>query len=241
VLTVTSPFYIRPLFSAVLYPFQWSAAAVWNGLAGTPAFLAKLANLSKENALLKAENQELKVKQLSFDELKTENNRLRQVLNFNSAYGLRLMPAQVVAKSGSPWFSIVEINKGSKAGIKNNMAVLAEQGLAGKIIEVSLFSSKVLLLNDPESSVAAIDANSRDAGVVAGALPAKLKMKYVGVEGNVKAGDRVITSNLSSLFPPGIPIGVVEKAAKKEHDLFYNIEIKPVVDFLKLEEVYIVL
>jgi len=193
--------------------------------------------------VLLKENKELKTKQLVFNELKEENARLRQAAGFRTfnPYSLKLIPAQLVSRSSSAWFSLAQINKGSRSGIKKDMVIISELGLVGRVIEVSLFSSKVLLITSVDSSIAAADFRNRDSGVVAGGRPDRLIMKYVGAEGNIKVGDEIITSHISTIFPPGIPIGRVSKATKKEHDLFYHIEIKPVVDFSKLEEVFIVI
>ena len=121
------------------------------------------------------------------------------------------------------------------------MVIVSELGLVGRVIEVSLFSSKVLLITSADSSIAATDFRNRDSGVVVGGRPDILIMKYVGVEGDIKVGDEILTSHISTIFPSGIPVGRVFKATKKEHDLFYHIEIKPAVDFSKLEEVFIVI
>ena len=243
VLTATSPFYIRPLFSAILYPFQVGAVAIWKTFTGIPSFIGQLNNLSKDNALLQKENKELQTKQLVFNELKEENMRLRQAAQFKTfnPYSLKLVSAQVVSRSSSAWFSLVQINKGSRAGIKKDMVIVSELGLVGRVIEVSLFSSKVLLITSADSSIAATDFRNRDSGVVVGGRPEILIMKYVGVEGDIKVGDEILTSHISTIFPSGIPVGRVFKATKKEHDLFYHIEIKPAVDFSKLEEVFIVI
>ena len=112
-------------------------------------------------------------------------------------------------------------------------------GLVGRIVEVSAFSSKAMLITDPGSSVAAEVSRSRDYGIVQGGVGNKLIMKYVAAGGEVRAGDRIVTSQISTVYPPGIPVGEVIKASKKEQDLFYHIEIRPAVDFSKIEEVYI--
>ena len=97
-----------------------------------------------------------------------------------------------------------------------------------------------MLITDVESSVAAVDARSRDFGLVKGGSLDRLSMKYVDAGGDIRKGDRIVTSNVSTVFPAGIPIGEVSLASKKEHDLFYHVEIKPIVDFSKIEEVFII-
>jgi rod shape-determining protein MreC len=234
-------FNFRPVFISALYPFQYATNAVWKGAIGFPAVIAKLRDLARENSVLK-EKLNITLSQLSqLEELKIENDRLRAALDFqkSSRYGRKLVAAQVVGKSGYPWISVLGIDRGSGAGVRVGMPVVVKEGLVGKVIEVAPFSSKVLLISDPTSSVAAASQRSRVSGVIEGYSPGSLNLKYIGVEGDVQAGDRIVTSAVSGVFPSGIPIGTVTRAAKKDTDLFYEIMVRPAVDLSKLEEVFL--
>jgi rod shape-determining protein MreC len=88
--------------------------------------------------------------------------------------------------------------------------------------------------------VAAVDRRSRDLGEIEGYSPRILVMKYVGSGGDVQPGDKIVTSSVSEIFPPGVPVGTVTRAEKKEHDLFYRIEVEPAAKFSKLEELFFV-
>lgn len=240
--SLSNLFGIRSILISALYPFQFIAVSLWKGVLDTPTFIINLQNLARQNAQLENELNRLKAKLTLWEELISENERLRDALAFKqkNRYGFKLLAAQVIGRSPSPWFSILEIDQGSRAGVKKDMPVIVKEGLVGRIIEVSEFSSKVMLLKDAESSVAAADARSRDFGVVEGRGGDKLFMKYVSAGGDVKLGDKIVTSKISSIFPSGIPIGTVIQATKREHDLFYHIEIEPAVTFSKIEEVFIV-
>ncbi len=233
----------RSILLAAFYPFQVAAVSLWNGIAGVPSKILNLRSLSKQNAELKKEVKNLRAKLMLLEEQTKENRRLRNVLGFKqrSHYKFNILAARVIGKGPTPWFSILQINQGSKAGVRKGMPVIVEQGLVGQVIEASILSSKVLLITDAESSVAASDARSRDFGVVKGTSGNKLFMKYVSAGGDILVGDEIITSRISSIFPPGIPVGKVIQAAKREHDLFYHIEIKPAVDLSKIEEVFVLM
>ncbi len=242
-LSVASPLYLRSLVNNIVYPFQFATASVWKGVTGIPSFFVHLFTLSKENTKFRRELDGIKLKIMLFDELVKENERLRNALAFkqNGSQSLRLLAGQVIARGPTPWYSILEINQGSRAGVKLDAAVIVKEGLVGRVVEVSLYSSKVMLLIDAESSVAAADLRSRDFGVVEGKHLGTLLMKYVSAGADIKVGDTVVASHISTIFPPGIPIGTVVHASKAETDLFYNIEVKPSVDFSKIEEVFIVI
>lgn len=235
-------FGVRSLLQAVIYPFQSVAFSLWRGVVNMPASFAAYRKISNQNAELKGKLKNLQPKLSLLKELLRENTRLRAALFYKqkNPYRFRLLHAQVIGKSPNPWFSILEINHGSQGGVRRDMSVMVKDGLVGRIVEVSKFSSKVMPITDAQSSVAAVDGRSRDFGVVKGGYSNKLFMKHVDAGGDIKVGDVIVTSNISTIFPPGIPIGKVSQASKKEHDLFYHIEIKPAVDFRKIEEVFII-
>lgn len=200
--------------------------------------MVDLRNQARENAELKARLNLTLSKLAALDELRAENERLRQTLGFRETnrYGFRLMAAKVVAKSDS----VLEVSRGATSGVRLDMPVLVKEGLVGKVIEVSRFSSKVMLVTDVMSSVAAADQISRDFGVVEGFSPNALRMKYIGIGAEVKEGDKIVTSPISSVFSAGIPIGSVARVERKEAALFCEVLVKPSVDFSKLEEVFLV-
>lgn len=235
-------FGLRWAAGAVIYPFQFALAAIWKGTVAVPAAVLNLRNLSTENTRLKNELAGLRPRVAVLEELKQENLNLRQALGFerHNRFGFGLTTANVIAKVSNPWFSIIEIDRGSRAGVRPGLAVVTPDGLAGQIVEVSLFSSKVMLLTDPKSNVAAQDISSRDFGVVSGNLTHKLFMKYVGAGSNIIVGDQIVTSAISTIFPPGIPIGRVTKAEKREQDLFYHLEIEPAAKFSTIEQVFVI-
>ncbi|OGC22094.1 rod shape-determining protein MreC [candidate division WOR-1 bacterium RIFOXYB2_FULL_42_35] len=241
--TVRNIFGFRSFLQACLYPFQFTTVSVWKGVVSTPAALFSLRDLAQQNSKLTQELSQLKPELMFLQGKVQENDRLRQALAFktNSAQARRLIAAQVVGKSPSPWFSVLQINKGSNAGVKIDLPVIVGTGLVGRIVEVAPFSSKVMLLIDAGSSVSAVSERSRDFGIIKGGTLNKLSLRYVASGGDVKIGDMVSTSPISTYFPPGLIIGTISQASKREHDLFYYIEVVPAVDFSKLEEVFVLL
>jgi rod shape-determining protein MreC len=234
---------LRAAAVSAAYPFQFATAAVWRGTASLPANLMELRSLAQDNAELKARLDLLEPKLALLAELKSENDRLRDALGFQNKnrFGSALLPAMVIGRSAANWNSIIEINRGSGSNVRVNLPVVVKSGLVGKVIEVTRFSSKVLLLTDPLFSAAAADQRSRDYGVAEGYSPFRLRLKYVRAGGDVAVGDPIVTSSISTLFPSGIPVGTVSRAVKKETDLFYDVEIVPAADLSKLEEVFVVL
>lgn len=229
----------RQLLQAGLAPVQSISAATWRGVLGLPGGLIGLFDLANQNRRLQAENELFKAQQSRLEQLSEENNHLRQLLGFGQNH-LSLRVAQVIGKGPAPWLTILEIDRGSRLGVRRGMAVVAREGLVGQVVEVAPFSAKVRLLTDPESSVAAAVTRSREFGVVEGDSSGTLLMKYVSATGEIKEGDTIATSSLSALFPASLTIGTVAKARKREQDLFYEVKVKPAVNFSRLEEVFLV-
>lgn len=235
-------FGFRQIILSSFYPFHFVSNAVWKGTTGIPGFILGLHNLQRENAALKEQLDIASPKLALYEELTAENERLSALLGFktNNAYRLNLLPAKVIARQVSFWFSVLEVNRGSLSGVRLNLPVVAKEGLVGRVVEVGRYSSKVLLISDVNSEVSAVDQRSRAIGLVEGYSPDKFVMKYVPAGGDVKVGDKIVSSSVSGVFPPGIPVGEVTYASRKEHNLFYHIEIKPAVNFSALEEVFLV-
>lgn len=235
--------FVRSTVAAAIYPLQWSIAVVYRGAVTFPQTVINLGNLARENSELKEKLNSAQPELVRFSELKIENDRLRELLGFQNRgrYKMKLLPAQVIGRGASPAQALLVINRGTGSGVAVDRPVIVAAGLVGKIVEVSRFSSKVMLLTDPLSSVAAADQRSRDFGIAEGRAPDRLRLKYMSANGEVAVGDIIVTSNVSDLFPPGLPVGVVIKAVKNETDLFYEVELKPSADLSKLEEVMIVL
>jgi rod shape-determining protein MreC len=189
-------------------------------------------------------------KQLS--EVTLENRELEQLKGLeqiNTAGGLddyEPVIARVIARSPSTWYQTFQINKGSSDGVRVNQPVVNSAGLVGKIKEVSDGNAVVMLLTDPEFGVSARSLDSGEPGSVSPAVGAAgdLRFELVPNAKEVKRGERIITagtstsakvSDLSSLYPSGIPIGTVSRIETGEGELDRVIHVKPVAELRTLD------
>jgi hypothetical protein len=132
------------------------------------------------------------------------------------------------------------IDKGFRDGIAPDMPVVNDEGVIGRILDVSDRHSRVLLITDQGSSVDAIDQRNRVRGIVSGKDANGCLLKYVRGNLDIKEGDLVITSGKDGIYPKGLRLGVVQAAYKDPVDLFQKIDVKPLVRMSGLEEVLII-
>ena len=233
---------LRFITLSAVYPFQRVINFFADKTLDSLSAVLALRAAQKENTALKKMLSENTSKNLAMAELTLENQRLRSLLGFKEKglYAYRVIPAEVVSRSPSSWFEIIQISKGAADGIKEDMAVVNSEGLVGRVVEVVHQTAKVQLLIDLNFALSGLDQTSRDMGIVVGRSMRPLEMKYVLAMANIKVGDQIVTSGLSDIFPRGFPIGTVSKVEKSDYDIFQKIELKPRVNFNKLDEVFVI-
>jgi len=174
-------------------------------------------------------------------EIAQENDRLNNLFNFKRKSSLRLVAARVIGRSVDSWSSSVIINKGRYNGIKSKMVVISSQGLVGSIVETTDNTSKVLLINDPNQGISSIVQRSRQEGLVSGTLGTNLIMRYLPDEAQIMAGDIIITSELSQMYPKGLLLGRVVNIGREFSGLNRYALVKPAVDLANIEEVLVII
>ena len=202
--------------------------------------------LEQQNAALREENQRLRVQALQTDELFRENTRLHEQLNWRQLTRTwNLKPANVIARDPASWWRTVQIDLGSRDGIKTNLTVLNSSGLVGRIATVGFDRSQVVLLGDPDCKVSAlVENNTRDMGIVGAGGPfdtSLTTMSHLPKDANLKAGQTVVTSGLGGIFPKGITIGKIVDARPVEYGLYTEARLKLAANLSALEDVWVVM
>jgi len=199
-----------------------------------------LRNLRSENEALKKEIAELQATMTSYHEAYIENLRLRRLLDFKASIRAEMVAAQVILHDMTGWFQTLIVDKGFRDGIAPDMPVVNDEGVIGRILDVSDHHCRVLLITDHGSSVDAIIQRNRVRGILSGKDANGCILKYVRGNLDVQPGDLVVSSGKDGVFPKGLRLGVVQGAFKDPIDLFQKIEIKPLVRISALEEVMII-
>lgn len=230
----------------ILAPVQKGLYSASNYVYNVFSGIGERYNMQKEYEELKIKVEELEKDLYRLEELEKQNERLKNLALFlDENEDTVVTGANVIAKNPGNWFNNITIDKGSKHGVAVNMAVVTNQGLVGRVIEVADTWSKVRTIVDGKSAVSGIVQRNRDNGLLKGnnslgSEDGLCRMIYLPEDSNVAPGDKVLTSSLGEIFPKGIYIGEVEKVIKNERELYKTAIVRPGVDFQRLEEVLVV-
>lgn len=187
--------------------------------------------LIEENSRLQAEQFELE--------------RLRELYELDQEYQqYDKIGARVIAKDSGDWFQVFRINKGSADGVRVDANVIAGGGLVGIVTDVGANYATVRSIIDDVSRVSAMAQQSGDTCIVSGNLTlfgeGKLQISNVMKDSDLKDGDRIVTSNISSKFLPGILIGYATGITTDETRLTKSGYLIPVANFDSLQEVLVI-
>jgi len=185
--------------------------------------------LRAENARLRESRDRLLQWQAIARKLDSENKALRELLNFVPSSNAKTIAARVIGDAGGAFARTMILNAGSRDGVRKGEAVITGAGLVGRVQEVGLRSSRLLLLSDLNSRIPAVIENSRVRGIAAGTNGETLRLVHLPPDVVVEPGDRVVTSGNGGALPPGVPIGVVSAVGKQ------GVEVQPFVDPSRLE------
>ena len=173
-------------------------------------------------------------------EARATNIRLRRLLDFKNASQYPVLPAEIIGKDPSLWFSTVIVNRGAGDGVEKGMPVESVEGVVGRIQEVTPNYAKVLLAIAPSSAMDVMLQKSRAKGILKGQGNDVYSLKYIQNNVKVEKGDQVVTAGIGGLFPGGRAVGHISRVEKKRRGMFLEIEVTPSVDFRSLEELLII-
>jgi len=231
---------VKNFFYRISEPIQKVFWRAGNKVSDFFETISEIRNLKKENEELKLKNQELLAQIALLEELKKENERLREALNIGLEKEFTIVLAQVIGKDISQDFIL--INKGSEDGISENLPVITQQKiLLGKISEVYKNYSKVILISNKESSFDGKILEKETLGQVLGKGDFEVLFDLISPEQEITEGDLVETSALGGTFPKGLLVGQIREVKRSDIQPFYQAEISPFFDLGKLEMVFIIL
>lgn len=236
---------VRAFVQTVLAPLQETVAMNAQELARQAEQPQDVQLILARNAELEALNNKLMIENIQLREAARENEMLRQLLNYTRSnpqfnYQTTTVIGHSIGVDPTNLLYYVYIDVGARDGVAQNMPVVTDRGLVGRISAVGPNTAQVLLLIDPASAVNAIIQNSRITGIVRGSIEGTLTMERIRPNETVNPGDIVLTSGLGGNFPDKLVIGQVTEVLQRDQDMFQTARIRPTVDFGKLETILII-
>ncbi len=200
-----------------------------------------LVGVEEKNRELEKSVAELNYHLARLEEIRQENRRLHELLNFKEQFDIldRGIASHVIGRQTNDLSRILIVDCGSLQGIKPNNPVFTPGGVIGRVVACGRHSAKVLLLTDQNSSCDVIVQRNRIRGTLQGTGDQFCRLAYLQNTVEIKIGDRLITSGLDNIFPKGITVGTVVAAAHDDNGLSQSIKVKPEFDLDQIEEVYI--
>ena len=200
-----------------------------------------LVDVRKQNGELLEQLRLMNSRLIGEQEALLANERLKKLLMLKGTVPFPTVAASIIGGDSAPWFKTLLIDRGEQDGFQEGMPVVASDGVVGQLVKVAGNSSRVLLITDHSSAIAAVVQRSRARGVVRGAGGGRLTLEFAVREDDVKVGDQILTSGIGGTFPKGLPIGEVTMVKKGEYGIFQTVEVSPAVMISRLEEVRVLL
>ena len=235
---------LRALAAYLVEPLPYHGDRLAARLEGVPEGAARL--ISSDVELLEARRllQEAELVKAELAALKADNERLSAAAGVKPLAGRAVRWARVMERDPQNWYRSVMIDAGEEQGIPLNAPVVGIEGstlgVVGRVTEVNPRTSKVLLLSDELSAVAAYLPSQGWEGLVTGQGTQFLAMKYLPVDAKFAVGDEVHTSPTSASFPPGLPVGRISRVFERDAFLaFQAVEVERLVRSSRLKEVLV--
>ena len=230
--------------SRIITPIQGAVSQITHSISNYLYRVKLRSNIEYEYNQLKAQNDELTLRSILYEELEEENTQLRALLGeYEDRSSMNPVLARVIASETGNYFSTFTINKGKNDGVDTQMAVITSEGLVGYTYEVFDKTAKVITIIDDQASLAALIESSRDQGAVKGTLGSTgeplCRMYYLSADSIPRPGDRVITSGVGVSFPKGLLIGYVRESTRAIEDSKHYIVVEPAADFEHIENVLV--
>lgn len=231
----------------ILNPIQRVIYQVNSKIRGTVNFVFNYSKVKEDNRALREENISLKRKIIEYEDLKSQNIRLKKMLDYKEdKEDYNYVGCDIVGMVGSSYLDGYIINKGTNNGIKKRMVAITAEGLVGQVTSVGTNWAIVQTIGNENISVAAFNQRSKENnGIVKGYTDSNnnvlARIEMSNLESDIKEGDNILTSGLGEIYPKGLTIGKITKIEEDKGQFVKYGIIKPAVNINKLEELFIVI
>ena len=235
--------YFENIADKLVNPIQNGLTFLKNKIHSNNSFFTNINDLQNENDELKQKNNELEEKLREFESVKAENQTLKEYMKLTEKYSdYKTVGADVISRDISNYSKTIVINAGKNSGIKENMPVIASEGLVGFVISATDNTAKVQTIVDSSSNTSSVISSSKESVICKGMLEGKneLKAVYIPTDAQIASGDSIETSGLGGIYPKGIFIGKVNKVINGSNINDRYAIVDTGVNFNKLDTVLVI-
>lgn len=216
---------VSPVFDVLTIPARFASDAY--------DYVRGLKNVYKDNQYLREENRRLMAFYDHAKVLEVENKLLASLLNYVPPQEAEFLTARVVAEENDGFSHSVVAYTGKFDNVRKGQAALGARGIVGRVDKVGNMYSKVILITDINSKIPVMVERTRVRGILSGDNTSTPKMIFIPLDAEINVGDRVVTSGVAGVFPPGLPVGRVSSVEKN------SVKVKPfnnldALDFIRL-------
>lgn len=249
-MTFSTDIFNKPLNTVVGYlivPFQKGISSVGGWFSTRAEELKDIRALKEENEALKKQVAELIAENIELQQGKYELNQLQALYEMDEQYsGYEKTGARIIARDAGNWYHSFTIDKGSTDGIEVDMNVMADGGLVGRVYSVGPNWAKVVSIINDNTNVSGKILATGDNLIVSGDLELMQKnlisfSQLLDSDGVVTNGDKIVTSDISDKYLPGILIGYINEINIDSNKLTKSGTVTPAVDFEHLSEVLVIM
>ncbi len=229
----------------ITMPIQRFVSGASEGVRGFFSHFGDIAQLRQENESLKNKVTQLEEENKKNVIYKTENERLRNMLDIKDTFeDFELVAANVTGRDSSTWFLSITIDKGTKDGLEMADTVITPDGLVGHITDIGTSWAMVTTILDSQSTVAVMVERTEDLATVDGDVDLSskglCKMTYIPKDSSVTVGDIAKTSGFGGVYPKGLTVGKILKIHPENKGVSQYAEISPAVNFDRIYEVFVI-
>ena len=235
--------YFENIADKLVNPIQNGLTFLKNKIHSNNSFFTNINDLQNENDELKQKNNDLEEKLREFESVKAENQTLKEYMKLTEKYSdYKTVGADVISRDISNYSKTIVINAGKNSGIKENMPVIASEGLVGFVISATDNTAKVQTIVDSSSNTSSVISSSKESVICKGMLEGKneLKAVYIPTDAQIASGDSIETSGLGGIYPKGIFIGKVNKVINGSNINDRYAIVDTGVNFNKLDTVLVI-
>jgi rod shape-determining protein MreC len=239
--------WVESTAGSVVQPVQTFASNTSGAIIDFIRNLFNTTDADKENQQLKIRIAQLEQVETELEQVKSENMRLKELLNYAKTIGEdEFVTATVIGKNQGVWFNTFTLNAGRNQGVEKDMPVVNNSGLVGRVTDVGATWCKVRALIDGNMSVSCLVERTRDNGMIRGTISPDndsglLELYYLPTGSDLVPGDKIITNGIGGIYPKNIMLGTVIEVTRSAEGSAsdHNAVVKASVDFTHLDEVMI--